>query len=146
MLLDICKHYASEVHWFSKKHSKVEISVFGSEFVAVKQGIDITRGLRYKLTMMCIPISVSSFINEDNVSVVHNSSRPETVLKKKSNSVCFHTVYESGTMGSPCFDIVPAKNVTDQMIIVLGQIRRYFVSTILYDIHDDQKVVVIVSP
>ena len=37
------------VQWFSKKQSTVETSVFGAEFVAVKQGIDALRGLRYKL-------------------------------------------------------------------------------------------------
>ena len=37
------------VQWFSKKQSTVEISVFGTEFVIMKQGIDALRGLRYKL-------------------------------------------------------------------------------------------------
>ena len=45
------------VHWFSKKQSTEETSVFVAEFVVVKQGIFALRGLRYKLRMMCIPIS-----------------------------------------------------------------------------------------
>ena len=35
------------VQWFSKKQSKVETSVFGDEFLAMKQGIDVLRGLRW---------------------------------------------------------------------------------------------------
>ena len=62
------------VQWFSKKQSTVETSVFGAEFVAMKQGIDALRGLRYKLTMMGIPISGPSYIYGDNMSVIHNSS------------------------------------------------------------------------
>ena len=39
-----------------KEQYTVETSVFGAEFVALKQGIDALRGLRYKLRMMGIPI------------------------------------------------------------------------------------------
>ena len=45
------------VQWFSKKQSTVETSGFGTEFVAMKQGIDALKGLRCKLRMMGIPIS-----------------------------------------------------------------------------------------
>ena len=37
--------------------STVETSVFGAEFVMMKQGIDTVGGLRYKLRMIGIPIS-----------------------------------------------------------------------------------------
>ena len=40
------------VQWFSKKHSKVETSFFGAEFVIMKECIDALRGLKYKLRMM----------------------------------------------------------------------------------------------
>ena len=45
------------VQWFSKKQSTEETSVFGAEFVTMKQGIDTLRGVRYKLRLMGIPIS-----------------------------------------------------------------------------------------
>ena len=45
------------VQLFSKKQSMVKTSVFGAEFVAMKQGIDALRGLRYKLRLMGILIS-----------------------------------------------------------------------------------------
>ncbi len=31
--------------------------------------------------------------------VINNTSKPESVLKKKNNAVCYHTVHESVAMG-----------------------------------------------
>ena len=45
------------IQWLSKKQTTVETSVFGAEFVAMKTGVDILRGIRYKLRMMGVPIS-----------------------------------------------------------------------------------------
>ncbi len=35
----------------------------------------------------------------DSMSVMNNTSKPESVLKKKNNSVCYHIVRESVAMG-----------------------------------------------
>ena len=87
------------VQWFSKKHSMAEMSVFGTEFVAMKQGTDKLRSLRYKLWMMGIPISGPSYIYGNNMPAVQNTSIPKPVLSKKSNSVCYHAVIEPVAMG-----------------------------------------------
>ena len=87
------------VMWLSKRQATVETSVFGAEFVAMKQGIETLRGLRYKLRMMGIAISGPSYIYGDNMSVVNNSSKPESTLNKKSNQVCYHAVREAVAMG-----------------------------------------------
>jgi hypothetical protein len=71
--------------WFSKRQPTVESSVFGAEFVAMKNGIEKYRVLRYKLIMMVVTLSRPTFVYGDNMYVVHNSQRPESVLKKKSN-------------------------------------------------------------
>ena len=48
------------------------------------------------------------------------TSRPESVLRKKSNSVCYHAVHESVAIGeSPVENILSKKNVTDLMTKVL---------------------------
>ena len=70
------------------KQSKLKTSVFGAEFVTIKHGIDALKGLRQNLRMMGIPISGSSCIYENNMSVVHNTYGPKLVLRKKSNSFC----------------------------------------------------------
>ena len=67
----------------SKKQATIETSVFGAEFVAMKHGLESLRGLRYKLRMMGVPIAGPSYIYGDNMSVIHNTQRPESTLKKK---------------------------------------------------------------
>jgi hypothetical protein len=44
------------VIWLSKQQPTIESSVFGAEFVAMKHGIEMLRGLRYKICMMGIPL------------------------------------------------------------------------------------------
>jgi hypothetical protein len=84
--------------WFSKSQPTVESSVFGAEFVSIKNGIDTCRGLRYKLIIMGVTLSGPTFFYGYNMSVVHNTQRPESVLKKKSNSIFYHAVHEYATM------------------------------------------------
>jgi hypothetical protein len=85
--------------WLSKRQPTIETSVFGTEFVAMKHGIETLRGLRYKLQKMGVPLTGPSFIYGDNKSQVTNSSRPESTLKKKCNSACYHAIRESVAMG-----------------------------------------------
>eukprot|EP00978_Attheya_sp_CCMP212_P018507 scaffold50675_cov69-Attheya_sp.AAC.4 len=41
------------------------------------------------------------------MSVIHNTQRPESVLKKKSNSICYHAIRESVAMGESLTTHVP---------------------------------------
>ena len=75
------------------RQSTVETSVFGVEFVAMKKGIDALRSLIYVLSMMGILIFCPLNIYGGNVSVVCNTSRPESVLRKKSNSVFWNIAH-----------------------------------------------------
>jgi hypothetical protein len=66
----------------------------------MKQGMEALQGVRYKLRMMGVAISgPSSYIYGDNMSVIHNTQRPESVLKKKSNSICYHAMRKAVAMG-----------------------------------------------
>jgi hypothetical protein len=85
--------------WFSKKQGTIESSVFEAESVAMKVATEAARGIRYKLRMMGIEIDCPTFTYGDNMSVIHNTQRPESVLKKKSNSICHHFIRESVAMG-----------------------------------------------
>ena len=44
--------------------------------------------------MMGIPLDGYAHIKVDNMSVVRNTSVPESTLKKKSNSIAYHYVRE----------------------------------------------------
>ena len=78
------------IDWMSKKQVTVETSTFGAEFVALKHGIEHVRGLRYKLRMMGVQISGPTDVYGDNMSVIKNTQHPESTLKKKLNSICYH--------------------------------------------------------
>ena len=60
--------------------------------------MEALRGLCFKLHMMGEPLDGPSFIYGDNMSVIHNTQRPELILKKKSNLVCYHAVGKAVAM------------------------------------------------
>ena len=86
---------SAPITWYSKRQNTVESSTFGSEFVALKTATEMIMGLRYKLRMMGIAIDGPSNVFCDNQSVVTNSSVPESTLKKKHVSICYHRVREA---------------------------------------------------
>ena len=65
------------VNWLSKKQATIETSVFGAEFVAMKQEMEAVRGLSYKLRMMGVRTSGPTYVYGDNMSVINNTQRPE---------------------------------------------------------------------
>jgi hypothetical protein len=128
------------VMWRSRKQSTIETSVFGSEFVAMKQGVETIRGLRYKLRMMGVGLTGPAYVYGDNMSVINNTQRPESTLKKKSNEVCYHFVRESVAMGETLTGHIDTnENQADlaTKIISGGAKRDYLVGKVLYDIVDD---------
>ena len=126
------------VVWFSKRQPTIESSAFGAEFVALKNGVETMRGLCYKLWMMGVPISGPLLVYGDNMLVIHNTQRPELLLKKKCDSICYHGVRKSIAMGETLTTHVPTlENYADLLTKVLyGQKCRRLVQGMLYDIYD----------
>lgn len=88
----------SPIYWTSKKQQSIETSSFGAEFMAMKHCTEYVRGLRYKLRMMGIPCDEPAYVFGDNQSVLKNGSIPDSVLKKKSNSIAYNFVREGVAM------------------------------------------------
>jgi hypothetical protein len=65
----------------------------------MKNDIETTRILHYKLRMMGVALECPTFVYGENRSVVHNNQHPGSVLKKKSNMICYHAVRESAALG-----------------------------------------------
>ena len=132
---------SSPIAWLSKKQATIETAVFGAEFVAMKIGMEAVRGIRYKLRMMGIQISGPTYIYGDNMSVIHNTQRPESVLKKKNNAICYHAIRESVAMGESKTGHIPTdENVADlaTKIIGGGTKRDHLTGLVLYDLTDHQ--------
>jgi hypothetical protein len=101
--------------------------------------IDTCRGLRCKLRMMGVALSGPTFVNGDNMSVFHNTQRPESVLKKKSNSICYHAVRESAVMGESIIGHVPSvENPADicTNFVPGGQKRNHLIRLLLHYLCD----------
>ena len=127
------------IRWFYKNHSTRETYVFRAGFVAINISMETLRGIRYKLRMMGLQIYGPLYIYGDNVSVIHNTQRPESTLKKNSNSILYHDICEYVAMGDYLTVYVGTnKNYTDLATEVLyGGKRRFHVPNLLYDIYDN---------
>jgi hypothetical protein len=125
--------------WLSKQQATIETSVFGAEFVATKQGIKMLRGLRYKIHMMGIPLSGPTYVYGDNKSQVTNSSRPQSNLKKKCNSICYHAICESVAMGETLLThIRTGENLADFLTKTTSGAKHHkLLRGVLHDIYDD---------
>jgi hypothetical protein len=125
--------------WFSKHQPTVESSVFGAEFVATKNGIETCSGLRYKLRMMGVALSDPTFVYGDNMYVVQNTQWPETILKKNSNSTCYHAVRDSAAMGESIIWNVPSVEHPADIctkVVPGGQKRNHLIRLLLHDLCD----------
>jgi hypothetical protein len=125
--------------WFSKCQPTVESNVFGSEFSAMKNGIQTCRGLRYKLRMMVVALSGPIFVYGHNMPVVHNTQQPEYVLNKKSNSICYHAVHESYAMGESIIGHVPSVDNPADICTKFspgGQKRNHLIRLLMHDLSD----------
>ena len=88
---------------------------------------------------MGVPLETLAYVFGDNMSVIHNTQRPESMLNKKSNSICYHAVRESVAMKEIRMGhIASVHNPADiaTKIIPSGAKRDYLVSLVLYDIAD----------
>jgi hypothetical protein len=99
--------------------------------------METTRGFRYKLRMMRIPIAGSAFVYGGNMSVIHNTQRPESMLKKKFNSACYRYCREAVAMGECLTGHIPSKENPKDLcskVIPGGAQHNYLVTQTLYDI------------
>ena len=78
----------------STKQGSHETSSFGSEFIAMKSCCEHLRGLRHQLRMFRIPVEHPAHVFGNNLSILSYSSKPHSVLKKKSSSFSYHFVRE----------------------------------------------------
>ena len=70
--------------------------------------------------MMGFKIYGPDYVYGDNMSVIHNTSKPESVLKKKSNSIYYHFLREAVSMSKCLTTHVPtAINWADLLTKVL---------------------------
>ena len=82
----------------------------------MKTAVEVNHGLQYKLCMMGIPIEEPTYICGDNMSVLYNTSKPESTLKKKFNSIGYHFVHDSVAMGESLTGFIRTDNNVADLI------------------------------
>ena len=60
----------------------------------MKQYTEYFSDLKYKLRIMNILVVGSVYTHSDNQSVLANTTIPDSILKKKSQNICYHFVRE----------------------------------------------------
>jgi hypothetical protein len=120
--------------WFSKRQNTVETSTFGSEFIAARIAVELIEGLRYKLRMFGVPIDGPTNVYCDNESVVLNSTRPESTLKKKHNAIAYHRVREATAAGTIRIAHEGTEtNIADMLTKILnGERLKYLCKRVLF--------------
>ena len=115
------------VTWFSKRQNTVEMSTFGSEFIAIKTAVEHIEALRYTLRMFGIPIEGPTNVFCDNEAVFKNTSIPDSTLKKKRTSICYHWAREAvATCMMQVAKEGTATNLADLFTKPLTDSRRVF--------------------
>ncbi|CAJ1944962.1 unnamed protein product [Cylindrotheca closterium] len=132
--------------WYSKKQNSVETSSFGSEFSALKTGVELLEGLRFKLRMMGVPIQGYCHTCVDNMSVVKNSSVPESQLKKKSNAVAYHYVRSRCAIDILRIEwIISDENLADVLTkIQPGPVRDRLIEHIMWKAKQNGKLALLI--
>ncbi|KAI2511667.1 Reverse transcriptase (RNA-dependent DNA polymerase) [Fragilaria crotonensis] len=113
------------VIWHSKRQNTVKASTFGSEFQAMKNAVELTESLRYKLRMFGVPIDHPTNVFCDNEAVYKNTTMPESTLKKKHHSIAYHRCREAVAAGTVRIAKEGTKtNLSDLFTKLLPQARR----------------------
>ena len=86
-----------------------------------------------------VPLSGPTYKYRDSMSVIHHTQRSDLVLRKKSNSMCYHAIRKYMAMEElPTAYIRTAKNSADLCTKVIpgGQKRDHLVSKLLFVLTD----------
>ena len=84
---------------FLQKHNTVEISAFGSKFVAMWITRDLIVALRYKLRMFGVSLYGPSNVMYNNQGLANKTNLPQSTLGTKQNTVNYNVVREAASSG-----------------------------------------------
>ena len=72
------------------------------------------------------------------MSVIHNTSKPESTLKKKCNVIAYHVLQNSVAMGETLTEHIRSEDNPANLLtkMVSGQKSKYLVSSMLSDIYE----------
>ena len=94
--------------------------------MATKQAADCIQGFNYKLRICGIPVEEPAYMYGGNQSVLAGSTRPESTLKKKAQSIAFHFIREGCAADECCTTYInTSENISDLMTKPLSGEKRW---------------------
>ena len=84
--------------------------MFGAEYVTMKVVFSTLHAIQYQLRIMGISMSEASYVYGDNILVFHNTSKPESTLKKRCNAIAYYAICNSTAMGERLTGHVRSEN------------------------------------
>ena len=82
--------------------------------------------------MMGIPIDGHAHVCNDNMSVIANSTRPKSTLKKKSNVIAYHFVHKNVANGTCKIAHDPSEtNLADLLAKIQSGTERTQLATVM---------------
>ncbi len=88
--------------------------------------------------MMGVTINGPTYVYGDNMSVIKNTSKPHSTLRKKSNIICYHFVREAVSMKKCLTTHIPTlQKLSDLLTKVLsGRKKSELVQGVMWDIYN----------
>ena len=91
--------YRATIIWYSKEKAAVKSSTFLSGMRDMWTGMELTKGLHYKLSILDVLVDEPTLVFCDNKLVGTNMSVPTSTLAKKYLSICYHALREAVAAG-----------------------------------------------
>ena len=76
----------------------------------MKVGVETLCAIQYMLRMMDIPISGAPYVDGDDILIIHNTSKPESILKNKCNAIAYCAIYKSVKMGEMMIRLIRSED------------------------------------
>ena len=105
----------------------------------MKIGMKTLRGLQYKLRMMGVPISGTLLIYGYNMSVINNTQRKDSTLKKNPNSICYHAIRESVAMKEILTGHAPSVDKPEEIctkVVQGGANWKHLIGKVIHDLYE----------
>ena len=105
----------------------------------MKHGMETLHGIQYKLRIMGVPIEEPLYIYGYNMLVIHNTQKPGSTMKKKSNSIFYHTMRDIVATVESLTNHIPTGDSFAYLLtkVLYGRKRRYPMINLIYNTNDD---------
>ena len=125
-------HFLESTPWtyYVGRQKTVESSTYGSEAVAGRIATEHIISHRNRVTVMGVPVTISTILVGDNCLVQTSGSKPSSSLMKKHLSIVYHKIRETVAAGIMLFAWIGT--VDDLADLVTKPLNRLLTSYILF--------------